>query len=103
MSRVTNKRAVSSEPGERILVVDDDAGVLGSVEAVLRDEGFDVVTVGGGREAIAAVQRWSPALVLLDVWMPDLDGIEVLERIREGHKDLPVDSGPSTSSRSRFR
>lgn len=90
MSRVTNKRAVSSEPGERILVVDDDAGVLGSVEAVLRDEGFDVVTVGGGREAIAAVQRWSPALVLLDVWMPDLDGIEVLERIREGHKDLPV-------------
>lgn len=90
MSGVTNKRAVSSEPGERILVVDDDAGVLGSVEAVLRDEGFDVVTVGGGREAVAAVGRWSPALVLLDVWMPDLDGIEVLERIRARHKDLPV-------------
>jgi len=90
VSGVTNKRAVSSEPGERILVVDDDAGVLGSVEAVLRDEGFDVVTVGGGREAVAAVGRWSPALVLLDVWMPDLDGIEVLERIRARHKDLPV-------------
>ncbi len=90
MSGASNKQAVSSEPGERILVVDDDAGVLRSVEAVLRDEGFDVVTVGGGREAVAAVERCSPALVLLDVWMPDLDGIEVLERIRARRKDLPV-------------
>jgi UDP-3-O-acyl N-acetylglucosamine deacetylase len=81
---------VSSARIERILVVDDDVGVVHSVEAVLRDEGFDVVAVNGGRDAVAAVERWSPSLVLLDVWMPDLDGIEVLERIRAKRKDLPV-------------
>ena len=90
MRVATGRRAVSSAQSERILVVDDDAGVVRSVEAVLRDEGFDVVAVNGGREAVAAVERWSPSLVLLDVWMPDLDGIEVLERIRAKHKDLPV-------------
>lgn len=90
MSDAAKHRAPSVASGERILVVDDDVGVLRSVEAVLRDEGFDVVAVGGGRDAIAAVERCSPALVLLDVWMPDLDGIEVLERIRAVRKNLPV-------------
>jgi UDP-3-O-acyl N-acetylglucosamine deacetylase len=90
VSGAVGDRPVSSVHGERILVVDDDAGVLRSVEAVLRDEGFDVVAVGGGRDAVAAVERWSPDLVLLDVWMPDLDGIEVLERIRSRRKHLPV-------------
>jgi UDP-3-O-[3-hydroxymyristoyl] N-acetylglucosamine deacetylase len=90
VSGATGSRAVSSARIERILVVDDDVGVVHSVEAVLRDEGFDVVAVNGGRDAVAAVERWSPSLVLLDVWMPDLDGIEVLERIRAKRKDLPV-------------
>jgi UDP-3-O-[3-hydroxymyristoyl] N-acetylglucosamine deacetylase len=90
VSGATGSRAVSSARSERILVVDDDVGVVHSVEAVLRDEGFDVVAVNGGRDAVAAVERWSPSLVLLDVWMPDLDGIEVLERIRAKRKDLPV-------------
>lgn len=74
----------------RILVVDDDERVTRSVEAVLRDEGFDVLTVAGGREALDALEREAPALVLLDVWMPDLDGIEVLERIRARCGGIPV-------------
>jgi UDP-3-O-[3-hydroxymyristoyl] N-acetylglucosamine deacetylase len=90
VSRASDSRVVSDNSSERILVVDDDVRVVRSVEAVLRDEGFDVVAVNGGRDAVTAIERWSPALVLLDVWMPDLDGIEVLERIRAKRKDLPV-------------
>lgn len=75
---------------ETILVVDDDARVTRSVETVLRDEGFTVVVATGGEEALRVVESTTPALVLLDVWMPDLDGIEVLRRLRERRPGLPV-------------
>lgn len=75
---------------ETILVVDDDARVTRSVETVLRDEGFRVVVASGGVEALDVLDSTTPDLVLLDVWMPDLDGIEVLERLRARRPDLPV-------------
>jgi UDP-3-O-[3-hydroxymyristoyl] N-acetylglucosamine deacetylase len=75
---------------ETILVVDDDARVRESIGGVLRDEGYVVLTADDGREAIDVVDERRPDLVLLDVWMPDLDGIEVLARIKRSHPRLPV-------------
>ncbi len=75
---------------ETILVVDDDSRVRDSIGGVLRDEGYEVVTAADGTEALGCVDACDPGLVLLDVWMPGLDGIEVLSRIKQSHASLPV-------------
>jgi DNA-binding response OmpR family regulator len=73
-----------------VLLVDDDARILRAVGAGLRLEGFDVVPASGGRAALAAVEQIDPAVMLLDMAMPDLDGLEVLRRLRESGRELPV-------------
>ena len=73
-----------------ILVVDDDAKVRDSIRVVLADEGFRAVTARSGEEALASIRNELPGLVLLDVWMPEMDGIEVLARIKKAAVDLPV-------------
>ena len=67
---------------ERILVADDDPEIVRLVELNLRMEGFEVVTAYDGEEALRVVAEQMPALVLLDIMMPKLDGYEVCERIR---------------------
>ena len=76
--------------GGNILIVDDDAAVRDSIGAVLKDEGFRVRYAGDGAEALARAGEERPDLVLLDVWLPGMDGIQVLEKLRGGHEDLPV-------------
>lgn len=73
-----------------ILIVDDDAGVRDSIGAVLRDEGYEVRFAADGVEALARAAEKRPDLVLLDVWLPGMDGIQVLEELRAGHEDLAV-------------
>jgi DNA-binding response OmpR family regulator len=73
-----------------VLLVDDDARIRRAVGAGLTLEGFDVIPASGGRAALAAVERIDPAVMLLDIAMPDLDGLEVLRRLREAGSDLPV-------------
>ncbi len=73
-----------------ILIVDDDAAVRDSIGAVLADEGFRVSYANDGGEALASAGRERPDLVLLDVWLPGMDGIQVLQQLREGHEGLPV-------------
>jgi len=68
--------------GEQILVADDDPAILRLVEINLNLDGFDVITASDGEEALRLVTEHLPALVLLDVMMPKLDGYEVCERIR---------------------
>lgn len=75
---------------DTILLVDDDAAVRETVSAVLVDEGFCVRTAIDGRQALERLGEELPDLVLLDVWLPETDGIEVLAQIRERHGDLPV-------------
>ena len=58
--------------------------------AGLELEGFSVVAASGGRAALEAAARIRPAVVLLDLNMPDLDGLEVLRRLRDGGDDVPV-------------
>jgi len=66
----------------RVLVVDDEPGIRHVLAGYLRAAGFEVTDVATGEEALAQVRRRAPDLVLLDVMLADLDGIEVLRRIR---------------------
>jgi len=81
----------SAEPdGPIVLLVDDDAAIRRAVGAGLELEGFRVVRASGGRAALAAVEAVAPAVILLDLSMPDLDGLEVLRRLRASGDDVPV-------------
>ena len=73
-----------------ILVVDDEQKVLKSIVDILRDEGYRVTGVGDGHEALRAIQKSPPDLVVLDIWMPGIDGLETLEAIKRLHGELPV-------------
>jgi DNA-binding response OmpR family regulator len=76
--------------GPVVLLVDDDAAIRRAVGAGLELEGFRVVRASGGRAALAAIESVAPAVILLDLAMPDLDGIEVLRRLRASGDDVPV-------------
>jgi UDP-3-O-[3-hydroxymyristoyl] N-acetylglucosamine deacetylase len=69
--------------GETVLVVDDEERIRSSLKGILSDEGFRVVDTGRARAVMDLVAKERPRLVLLDVWMPDIDGIELLRRIKE--------------------
>jgi len=77
--------------GKRILVVDDEESILFSIEGVLSDEGFDVICVKSGEEALSKIQESIPDAVLLDILMPEgMDGIETLVEIKKRYPFLPV-------------
>jgi two-component system OmpR family response regulator len=73
-----------------VLVVDDEADVRQALERALSLEGFAVATAAGGREAIEAVAQRPPAVIVLDVAMPDLDGVSVVRKLRGDGVDVPV-------------
>tara|TARA_B100000315_G_scaffold76524_2_gene69967 strand:+ start:10408 stop:11673 length:1266 start_codon:yes stop_codon:yes gene_type:complete len=75
---------------EIVLVVDDETSILESVSGILQDEGFDVVTATRSRDALDALVRCNPSLVLLDVWMPDEDGLTLLTRLKTLRPNMPV-------------
>ena len=68
----------------RLLVVDDEPNIVELLSASLRYAGFEVVTAMTGAEAMSAVERHRPDLVVLDVMLPDVDGFVVLRRLRSG-------------------
>ncbi len=74
----------------RILVVDDDLAVCRSIDRALRLEGYEVDTVASGGEALEAVASNSPDALVLDLQLPDLDGLAVCRRIREAGDDIPI-------------
>ncbi len=74
----------------RILVVDDDLAVCRSIDRALRLEGYEVATVATGHEALDAVAQNSPDALVLDLQLPDLDGLQVCRRIREAGNDTPI-------------
>jgi len=67
---------------KKILVVDDEESVVKSISGVLEDEGFGVIKAKSGEEALVILRDEEPPVTLLDIWMPGIDGIEVLKRIK---------------------
>jgi len=74
----------------RILIVDDEQSVREVLSEYFMEQGYSVESAGGGEEALAIVQRSTPDLVLLDVRMPGMDGVETLRRIRNAAPDVSV-------------
>jgi DNA-binding NtrC family response regulator len=75
---------------KRILVIDDEAIVRTSCLRALEPEGYEVKVVASGKEGIEFLEKEPYALVLLDLKMPDMDGIEVLNRIKESWPETKV-------------
>lgn len=73
----------------RILVVDDEPNIQAAVRPLLTSSGYDVITAMSGRAALDAVERQSPDVVVLDLGLPDIDGIEVCRLIRE-ERTVPI-------------
>jgi len=79
---------VSGKP-QTVLVVEDEASIASFVAAYLKNAGYTVRTAATGGEALKLVESEKPALVVLDLMLPDIDGVEVCKRIRET-RDVPV-------------
>jgi len=77
-------------PGELILVVDDEPNIVHLARMYLEREGFRVQSVGDGRSALQAVDRLKPALMILDLMLPEVDGMEVCRRLRAQESVLPI-------------
>ncbi len=75
---------------ERVLIVDDEVNILTSLEDILTDEGYEVATTNDGLDALEIIQSDPPDLVLLDIWVPGMDGIEVLKTVKTYHPAIEV-------------
>jgi len=75
---------------QTVLVVDDEERIRSSLRGILSDEGFRVLDTGDAPAAMEIVAREQPALVLLDIWMPEMDGIELLRRIKTTQPETEV-------------
>jgi two-component system nitrogen regulation response regulator NtrX len=75
---------------ETILVVDDETSICQSLSAILSDEGFQVLVAGSGEEAIKKFEEEMPQLVLLDIWLPGIDGLDTLKAIKAAHPSVLV-------------
>jgi two-component system response regulator MprA len=73
-----------------VLIADDDQKLLKMVRRTLAYEGFQVITATNGLEALARMESGAPDLLVLDWMMPELDGLELLTRLREADNDIPV-------------
>src|SRR5579863_720409 len=87
---------VAAQPEERppitVLVIDDDNNIIELIKLGFKYEGFQVESTDTGADALAAAQRLNPALIILDLMLPDLDGLEVCNRLRSNPttRDIPI-------------
>ena len=75
---------------DTVLVVDDEEQIRHTLRGVLADEGFEVIEAADGRQALDLLQRTPPRLAIVDVWMPEVDGIELVARMREQAPGVPI-------------
>ena len=89
---MTNAAPLTHADGSptRALVVDDEVMLAELLTMALRYDGWDVRSAGSGTEAVRTAREFSPDVVLLDVMLPDIDGLEVLRRLRAHDPDVPV-------------
>jgi two-component system OmpR family response regulator len=74
----------------RALVVDDESSISDLVSIALKYEKFEVRTAASGRDAVSVASEFDPDIIILDIMLPDFDGLEVMKRIRSTQKDVPV-------------
>jgi|SRR5580704_2322027 CheY-like chemotaxis protein len=82
--------AWASSAMAQILVIDDDHAVRGAMQLVLQAEGFDVVVASDGRNGIVTAQENAPDLVIVDLFMPGMTGIDTIRAIRERIPRVPI-------------
>jgi two-component system nitrogen regulation response regulator NtrX len=78
------------DPKRRVLIIDDERGIRESLGGVLEDEGWTAILVESGEKGLIEAKLSPPDLVFLDIWMPGMDGITVLQKLRESQADIPV-------------
>jgi len=86
----------------RILVIDDDEAMRDLMSRALRMKGYDVVAARDGYEGLASFQQGSPHLVVTDLYMPNVDGIETIMALRAQQPGLPIVATSGGDSRSSF-
>ncbi len=74
----------------QILIVDDEEGIRESLAQIIEDDGYETLTASSGEEAIRLVRETAPDLVLLDIWMSGIDGIQTLQELRALSENIPV-------------
>lgn len=74
----------------RVLIVEDDTNQRLLYEEELRDEGYEILSAGDGREALRVANETKPSAVVLDINMPGMDGIDTLSQLLESHPEVPV-------------
>lgn len=80
----------SRKTGPLALIIDDEEAICEALGGVLEDEGWRVAKAGSGRQGMIEFKVSDPDLVFLDVWMPEMDGIETLQHLKEMNADVPV-------------
>lgn len=81
---------MTEEPSPTVLVVEDDAGVRTLIETVLEAAGCQVVSARDGLEGLVKLRSHQPAVLVLDIMMPDVGGLRVLDEIGEEHADVAI-------------
>lgn len=76
--------------GRKMLVVDDQKGIRKLLEELFHKEGFDVAVAADGKEAIEVVNNWGPDIIVMDMKMPNMNGLEASEEILRIKKDIPI-------------
>src|SRR6476659_5583989 len=90
VSAPADSRHAGAQARPRLLVVEDDPNIVELLSASLRFAGFEVAAATNGAEALTSARQVPPDLVVLDVMLPDLDGFEVIRRMRDGGVRTPV-------------
>ncbi|HTZ17416.1 MAG TPA: sigma-54 dependent transcriptional regulator [Dissulfurispiraceae bacterium] len=77
-------------PRKTILIVDDEQGIRESLTGIFEDEGYEVLAAPSAEDGLATIREKTPDIIFLDVWLPEMDGLEALSKINEMEKGIPI-------------